>query len=124
MHLVKIRFGSSIKVEIDVDYTYKNFRLPPLAIQTLLENAIKHNEISKKNPFTIRIETGSDQVLRITNIVQEKVTKEYSSGLGLSNLSKQYHYLGGKDITIINKNNEFRVELPLLKPSSDEGLNS
>ena len=124
MHLVKIRFGSSIKVESNVDYTYKDFRLPPLSIQTLLENAIKHNEISKKNPFTIRIETGSDNVLSITNTIQEKVTKEYSSGLGLSNISKQYHYLGGKDITISNKNNEFRVELPLLKPSSDEGFNS
>lgn len=124
MHLVKIRFGSSIKVETNVDYAYKNFRLPPLAIQTLLENAIKHNEISKKNPFTIRIETGSNQVLSIANTVQEKVTKEYSSGLGLSNLSKQYSYLGGKDITISNKNNEFRVELPLLKPTSNEGLNS
>jgi signal transduction histidine kinase len=79
---------------------------------------------SKKNPFTIRIETGSDNVLSITNTIQEKVTKEYSSGLGLSNISKQYQYLGGKDITISNKNNEFRVELPLLKPSSDEGFNS
>jgi LytS/YehU family sensor histidine kinase len=124
MHLVKIRFGSSIKVETNVDYTYKNHRLPPLAIQTLLENAIKHNEISKKNPFTIRIETGNDQFLSITNTIQEKVTKEYSSGLGLSNLSKQYQYLGGKEITISNNNNEFRVELPLLKPSSDESLNS
>lgn len=124
MHLVKIRFGSSINVETNVDYTYKNHRLPPLAIQTLLENAIKHNEISKKNPFTIRIETGNDQVLSITNPIREKVTKEFSSGLGLSNLSKQYQYLGGKDIAISNKNNEFRVELPLLKPSSDEGLNS
>jgi LytS/YehU family sensor histidine kinase len=124
MHLVKIRFGSSIKVETNVDYAYKNHRLPPLAIQTLLENAIKHNEISKKNPFTIRIETGNDQVLSVTNTIQEKVTKEFSSGLGLSNLSKQYQYLGGKEITISNNNNEFRVELPLLKPSSDEGLNS
>jgi hypothetical protein len=62
--------------------------------------------------------------MSITNTIQEKVTKEYSSVLGLSNLSKQYHYLGEKDITITNKNNEFRVELPLLKPSSNEGLNS
>jgi LytS/YehU family sensor histidine kinase len=124
MHLVKIRFGSSINVETNVDYTYKNFTLPPLAIQTLLENAIKHNEISKKNPFIIRIETSSNQSLSITNTVREKVTKEFSSGLGLSNLSKQYHYLAGKDITITNKNNEFRVELPLLKPTYNEGLNS
>jgi hypothetical protein len=124
LHLVKIRFGSSLKVEMNIDYAYKNHRLPPLAIQTLLENAIKHNEISKKNPFTIRIETGIDQVLSITNTIQEKVTKEFSSGLGLSSLSKQYRYLGGNDISISNRNNEFKVVLPLLNPSLDESPDS
>lgn len=124
MHLVKIRFGSVISVETNVDLKYKNHRLPPLAIQTLLENAIKHNEISKGNPFTIKIETGDDQILRVSNNIRERASKDYSSGLGLSNLSKQYQYLAGKEITISNKNNEFRVEMPLLKPVSNEGLNS
>jgi sensor histidine kinase YesM len=124
IHLVKIRFGTSLKVETKIDDRFKNHRLPPLAIQTLLENAIKHNEISKKNPFTIRIETGSDETVSITNVIRERVTKEFSSGLGLSNLSKQYQYLAGTDISISNINNEFRVELPLLNPSSNESLNS
>jgi hypothetical protein len=124
LHLVKIRFGSSLRVETLVDERYKNYRLPPLAIQILIENAIKHNEISKKNPFTIRIETSSDQNLVITNLIQERVSKEFSTGIGLSNLSKQYQYLAGKEITISNGNNEFRVELPLLNPSDNEGVNS
>jgi sensor histidine kinase YesM len=70
LHLVKIRFGTSLRVETSVDDRYKNYRLPPLAIQVLLENAIKHNEISKRNPFTIKIETSPDQNLVITNPIQ------------------------------------------------------
>ena len=124
LHLVKIRFGASIRVETSVDDKYKNYRLPPLAIQILLENAIKHNEISKKNPFTIKIFTSEDQHLVVTNTIKERVSKEYSTGIGLTNLSKQYHYLRGKEITITNNNNEFRVELPLLNPSRYEGINS
>jgi hypothetical protein len=124
LHLVKIRFGTSLRVETSVDDLYKNYRLPPLAIQILIENAIKHNEISKKNPFTIKIVTTTDQNLVVTNPIQERVSKEFSTGIGLSNLSKQYQYLGGKEITISNRNNEFRVELPLINPSKNEGFNS
>jgi sensor histidine kinase YesM len=124
LHLVKIRFGTSLRVETSIDDRYKDCRLPPLAIQILLENAIKHNEISKKNPFTIKIETSTDQNLVITNPIQERASKEFSTGIGLSNLSRQYQYLAGKEITISNKNNEFRVELPLLNPSKNDGVNS
>lgn len=117
LHLVKIRFGTCLRVETSVDEKYKNHRLPPLAIQILLENAIKHNEISKKNPFTIKLFTTENQNFVVANTIKERVSKEHSTGIGLTNLSKQYHYLAGKDIYITNNNNEFRVELPLLNPS-------
>ena len=124
IHLVKIRFGTSIRVETSVDDKFKNHRLPPLAIQILLENAIKHNEISKKNPFTIKIFTTDDKHLVVSNTIKERVSKEYSTGIGLTNLSKQYNYLAGEELSITNINNEFRVELPLLNPSRYEGINS
>ena len=124
IHLVKIRFGTSIRVETSVDDKFKNHRLPPLAIQILLENAIKHNEISKKNPFTIKIFTTDDKHLVVSNTIKERVSKEYSTGIGLTNLSKQYSYLAGEELSITNSNNEFRVELPLLNPSRYEGINS
>ena len=124
IHLVKIRFGTSIRVETSVDDKFKNHRLPPLAIQILLENAIKHNEISKKNPFTIKIFTTDDKHLVVSNTIKERVSKEYSTGIGLTNLSKQYNYLAGEELSITNSNNEFRVELPLLNPSRYEGINS
>jgi LytS/YehU family sensor histidine kinase len=87
-----------------------------MAIQTLIENAIKHNEISTKNPLIIRIDTTDSDNLVVSNQIRERVSKELSTGIGLSNLSNQYHYLGEKDISISKANNEFRVELPLFKP--------
>jgi len=124
MFLLQTRFGHNLLVEKHIDKKYNNFRLPPLAIQTLLENAIKHNEISKRHPLTITIETKSDQTLKITNMIQERNSLEYSSGIGLSNLTKQYMFLSGKEILISRKNNEFLVEIPLLTPLNNESNNS
>ena len=115
IHLVKIRYGSSLVVEKSIDEKFRNHLVPPLSIQILIENAIKHNEISKDKPLTIRIETQSGGYLSVSNPLQEKVSKELSTGIGLANLSRQYRYLAGQDILISNRNNEFRVEIPLVK---------
>jgi sensor histidine kinase YesM len=124
MFLLQTRFGQNLLLEKQIDEKYYNYRLPPLAIQTLLENAIKHNEISKRHPLTITIETKSDQTLRISNMIQERNSTEYSSGVGLSNLAKQYMFLAGKEILISKKNEEFLVVIPLLNPPDNESNNS
>jgi LytS/YehU family sensor histidine kinase len=115
--LVKMRYEKNLDVDFDVKGKFNNFRLPPLAIQTLLENAIKHNEISKRNPLHIRISTSEPGSLVVANSIHAKRTSEPGTGIGLVNLSRQYQLLIGKDISISKKNNEFRVELPLLNPS-------
>ncbi len=124
MFLLQTRFGQNLLIEKQIDEKYENYRLPPLAVQTLLENAIKHNEISKRHPLTIMIETKSDQTLRISNIIQERNSPEYSSGVGLSNLAKQYMFLAGKEILITKKSEEFLVVIPLLNPPDNESYNS
>lgn len=118
--LVKMRYEKNLDVDFNVMERFNNHRLPPLAIQTLLENAIKHNEISKRYPLHIRISTTESGSLVVVNAVNEKLTPEPGTGIGLVNLSRQYLLLSGKDISISNKNNEFRVELPLLKPVQDD----
>jgi hypothetical protein len=122
--LLQTRFGNNLLIERHIDEMYDNYRLPPLSIQTLLENAIKHNEISKRHPLKITIETKSDKTLKMTNRIQERNSPEFSSGVGLSNLVKQYLFLSGKEILISRKNNEFLVELPLLTPHDIESNNS
>jgi hypothetical protein len=122
--LITMRFDSNLKIEFNINDMYNHYRLPPLAIQTLLENAVKHNEISKRYPLTAKIQTTENNSLIITNIVREKRTPEPGTGIGLANLSKQYKLLCGHDIRISRLNDEFRVEIPLLKPYADEGSNS
>jgi sensor histidine kinase YesM len=121
--LVKMRFNTNLHIEFNIDEKYNQYRLPPLAIQTLIENAVKHNEISKRNPLAINIYTTDRESLVVTNTIREKLSNEPGTGIGLSNLSKQYKLLSGKDIRITKLNNDFRVEIPLLKPTENEGSN-
>ncbi len=116
LFLVKIRFENNLHVIQKTASEFEYYRLPALAVQTLIENAIKHNEISKRKPLTVRIETTNNSSLKVTNNMQERSTPEQSNGTGLSNLSRQYKFLSGKDISISKTELEFCVELPLLKP--------
>ena len=121
--LIKTRFNTNLTIEFNINDQYNHYRLPPLAIQTLLENAVKHNEISKRNPLIITIATTDNSSLVVTNTIQEKLSLEPGTGIGLSNLSKQYKLLSGHDIRISKSNKEFRVEVPLIKPTANESNN-
>jgi hypothetical protein len=117
--LIKMRYESSISIDRNVDNSYLQYRLPPLALQTLVENAVKHNVISKRYPLMMKIFTEKDKII-VTNSVREKYSSEEGTGIGLPNLASQYKLLCGEEILITKTENEFRVELPLLKPVGDE----
>ena len=120
LFLAKIRFGNNLAVIKNIDTRYDFHMLPPMAVQTLIENAIKHNEVSKRSPLKIRIETTDNSFLKVINTLQEKISQEQSTGTGLTNLCRQYKFLSGKEINISKSNNEFTVELPLLTPDNHE----
>ncbi len=86
-----------------------------MTIQTLVENAVKHNEVSKRKPLTLIIRTTENGSLIVQNSIQAKLTEEDGPGIGLTNLSKQFQLLLGKEIIISKDNNEFKVEIPLIK---------
>ncbi|MCX6302683.1 MAG: histidine kinase [Bacteroidia bacterium] len=115
LFLIRMRFDSNLSVNTSIDENYLSHRLPPLTIQTLVENAIKHNEISKLRPLRIDISTTENEGLFVINNIQKKLSEEEGTGIGLTNLSKQYQLLFGKDITISIENNQFKVEIPLIK---------
>jgi sensor histidine kinase YesM len=115
LYLIRMRFDTNLSVITDIKEHCFSLRLPPLTIQTLVENAIKHNEISKQRPLTINILTTDDEYLVVWNEIQTKITEEEGTGIGLTNLSKQIQLLLGKDINISNQDNRFRVEVPLIK---------
>ena len=108
--LQKIRFGDNFNLSIE-----KNGEgmVPPLALQMLVENAIKHNVVSAAKPLHVDIMVSDDRVV-VRNNVQEKLTKD-STGIGLSNLKARYGYLSDQEVQITNDQKTFEVILPLLK---------
>ena len=115
LYLIKLRYDTNLTVNTTIQDKYFSYNLPPLTIQTLVENAIKHNEISKEKPLVINIEATDTEKLTVWNVIQLKITEEEGGGIGLINLTKQYQLLIGEEISISNLNGQFRVEVPLIK---------
>lgn len=115
LFLIRMRFDTNLTVKTRISETLLQYNLPPLTIQTLVENAIKHNEISKRKPLEIDIFTTENESLVIMNNLQKKITEEEGTGIGLTNLSRQFQLLIGKDIIISSENDRFSVEVPLIK---------
>lgn len=114
--LIKIRFGNSISLDIASSIDHERFLIPPISLQILLENAVKHNEFSNRQPLTIRL-TFHETNVTVSNMVREKKTPKQSSHIGLRNLSERYKLITEKEIVVRSDGDEFIVELPLLKTS-------
>lgn len=114
LDLQKVRFGESLQFSIDV-ISSRGENLPPLSLQLLLENAIKHNVASIADPLHISIEKKKDE-LWITNSFQPKLTQEIeSTGVGLDNIKQRYSILCNRNIHIDQTEEFFQVILPLLQ---------
>ncbi|MDB4582267.1 histidine kinase, partial [Draconibacterium sp.] len=114
IYLQQIRFGEALQVDIIANEKVDG-KVIPLSLQALVENAIKHNEISQANPLKIVIAISDDYELIAENNLQPKVLLEDTSKTGLKNLAGRYEFLTGKEMIITNNNNYFRVSLPLIK---------
>lgn len=125
--LMKMRYEDNLQFVVEVDANLMDYRLPPLSIQTLVENAIKHNEISNRNPLTIDIRAMAAQgekeaCLCIDNNLQPRRTTSSGTGIGLANLSKRYELLFGKEIQITENHGRFSVCIPLINKMKNEEL--
>jgi LytS/YehU family sensor histidine kinase len=114
--LQKIRFDEKLQITIDITGSEQKF-VPPMVVQMLLENAIKHNIISQDDPLHITIAVSrEDEMLAVKNNLQvKKIPLEDSSGAGLTNIKSRYSFLSKKPIEIIDGPDEFIVRLPLLE---------
>lgn len=113
MFLHKTRMGVALDLVIDIKPEHLSLDLPPLTLQGLVENAIKHNRASDKQPLQIRILSEDNAYISVVNNLNPKTTS-YSTGLGLENLVMRYKLLTRKEVVIIQDDKQFKVSLPLL----------
>ena len=114
IYLQQIRFGEALQVDIIANEKVEG-KVIPLSAQALVENAIKHNEISKANPLKIVVAISDNYELVVENNLQPKIHVEDSSKTGLKNMAGRYEYLTGKQMLITKNGGYFRVSVPLIR---------
>jgi PAS domain S-box-containing protein len=112
--LIKIRFMDKVVVNIRIPDEKKNFRIIPLAMQLLIENAIKHNSMSKKSPLVIDIFIDEDNHLNVVNNLQEREAHMASTGVGLKNIQNRYRLLNNTIPVFEKSETHFRALIPLV----------
>jgi len=112
--LIEIRHDENVKIQINVAESALNLFIPPIAIQLLIENAIKHNIATKERPLVISIETKNNTLI-VTNNLQRIANPFPSTGIGLQNITDRYKILSNDGMPLIEENeNEFKVILTLI----------
>lgn len=116
IHIQSERFGDNLKLLWKLPETVLDSMIVPMSLQLLLENAIKHNVVSRSKPLTITVAIKDDYLV-VNNKIQLKSTQLPSTKLGLINIEKRHVLTSNKLPKIENDGNEFTVSIPLLKRS-------
>ena len=113
LFLQQIRFGDNLKVELNLDNASGN--VAPLALQLLLENAIKHNIISQENPLYVKMIVENGFVWVENKLQRKSAMGENSSGMGLGNIRSRYAFLSNKEVLVKEDVEKFSVGLPIIE---------
>jgi sensor histidine kinase YesM len=113
--LHKIRFGDNLHlVETNLENGPHHYFTPPLALQLLVENAIKHNIVSSEQPLTIELYREEDQLV-VRNNFQKRTNGTISTGIGLQNLRERYSFFSESQPSFYEEGGYFYAKVPLLK---------
>lgn len=111
--LLRMRFGESLQLEAELPEQVLDRLVPPLALQTLVENAVKHNAVSRQHPLRITVALGVPDCLLVRNSRRARLSPEPSSGVGLRNLANRVRILHQQELQLEQSADEFSVCLPL-----------
>ncbi|MDN5203706.1 histidine kinase [Fulvivirgaceae bacterium BMA10] len=111
--LFESRFGAGLIFNLEVPASYQEKKIPPLTLQMLIENAVKHNMISLTQPLTIKIST-MDDALQVSNNIQRKNYGSETTQLGIENIKMRYKFLTNREVVVREDQETFSVVLPLI----------
>lgn len=114
-HLLKTRYGDGLNMEVKIDDRFLVYLLPPLTLQILVENAVKHNMILKDKPLKILIMTTNSGKLLVSNNLQRKDRMVSSNRVGLINIVNKYRLMKQEEISVRDDGKEFAVAVPLIQ---------
>ncbi len=116
-HLLQTRYGRAVNMKIEIDESQLSKLIPPLTLQLLVENAVKHNTISKTSPLEIEIISEKMDRLLVRNNISSKVGKTESTGIGLQNINARYKMMDQPGPVITKDDRSFSVEIQLIEPT-------
>lgn len=111
------RFQGNLQVDIRIDPLFYSYKIVPLSLQILFENAIKHNIISRQHPLQINVFINEHLQLVVSNNLQRKKQVLHSTQVGLDNVSRRYRYFTDQEIEIREDEQTFTVAIPLIHPN-------
>ncbi len=114
MYLLQIRFEDTIQLDINIEPENKQYYLPPLTLQMLIENAIKHNVITEICPLKMSIECRDRYLVIKNNLQEKKVAARNSSKTGIKNIERRYSYFTNKQVEVFRNEQSFIVKVPLI----------
>lgn len=112
-YILKERFEEAIELKVELLSDTSKLQIPPMALQNLVDNAIKHNKATKREPLIVTIEERDDSIV-VSNKINYKTSESEYLGVGLANLSEQYKLLFHKEMEIF-QTDRFTVKLPIVK---------
>jgi hypothetical protein len=119
IYLQQQRFGEGLVYNMDVpEESRSRYMVPPMTLQLLAENAIKHNTISQAQPLHLRVQLESDRLL-VRNTVHRKKNPEGGEGVGLKNITARYALFTSRVVALEDDGQQFTVALPLIHSNQD-----
>ena len=122
-YLLKARYGEGLQVHLDIDEAERKKMLPPLSLQTIIENAITQNTIGKTAPLQISIVARGNNMLAVMNTLQPKqITAGLDIEAGLDNLVNKYELLNEQKVSITDTDRQRVIELPLISKKEEAAV--
>jgi two-component system LytT family sensor kinase len=118
-YLLKQRFKDGITVKKEISSSLLQKKIPPLTLQLLMENVVKHNIISMEQPLTVYLKEADDRLI-FKNKITLRNQSEKPSGLGLNNIRERYKLVSTRSVTMQKEDGFFIVSLPLLDMEEDD----
>lgn len=113
VYLLQIRHQKGISIIKRISRPIEQYKVPSLSIQTLVENAIKHNSFSEDDPLEILISDEDEGFISVKNLKKSKPIIKHSTKIGLKNLANRIRLSVKKELRILEDESSFEVKLPL-----------